>query len=89
MKTAKEIIDEVKKISVPNEGVKALAREAWDDPETFCIIDDDDPFRESYRQECPDRGACHSPDFMLACLQTRSDNILGKKAVEIYNKHCT
>lgn len=84
MKDATSIINEVKKISVPNVGVIALAKEAWDDPE-FCIMDDDGCFTNSYRQECLDRGICHRPDFMLACLATRWDNQLGNIAIRIYN----
>jgi len=42
--------------------------------------------RYSYREECLDRGLCHHPDFMLACLQTRYNNQLGELAIEIYNK---
>lgn len=83
MKDAKSIINEVKTISIPNSGVKALAKEAWDDPD-FCIMDDE-YCRQTYRQECPDRGICHKSSFMLACLATRMNYQLGDIAIKIYN----
>lgn len=66
MKNSKEIIEEVKNLSVPNKGVKALAQRAWDDPD-FCIMDNDTDCQTYRRKECPDCGACHK--FRLyACL---------------------
>jgi len=46
---------------------------------------DDEFCRQTYRRECPDRGICHKPNFMLACLATRWNNQLGDIAVRIYN----
>ena len=86
MKTASEILEEVKHLFLPNKGVKALADRAYNDDEGFCIMDDEE-YGESYRCECLDRSYCGNPEFMLACLQTRWNNQLGKIAVEIYNKN--
>ena len=83
MKDTTSIINEVKNINTPNAGVKALAKEALDDPD-FCIMDDEF-YRQTYRQECPDRGVCHKPSFMLACLATRMNHQLGDIAIRIYN----
>jgi len=84
MQNASEIIKEVKKLFSPNEGVKALANMAYNDPNGFCIMDNDE-CRSSYREECLDRGLCHNPDFMLACLATRFFDQLGESAIDIYN----
>lgn len=84
--SATEILNEVKPLYKPNAGVNALAKMADDDPDGFCIMDGNDNWNPSYRCECPDRGACHRPDFMLACLQTRHDDWLGERAIRIYNK---
>ena len=85
MKKATSIINEVKQLNIPNAGVEALAKEAWDDPD-FCIMDDEF-CRQSYRQECPDRGFCHRSDFMLACLATRRNDQLGNITIRIYNEN--
>lgn len=51
-------------------------------------MDSDNCWEESYRPECFDRGACHDPDFMLACVATRDfpNAGLGIRAVRIYNE---
>jgi len=85
MKSAFEIIKETRKIQLPNEYVKILAKKAYDDPDGFCIMDDKE-YGNSYRSECLDRGFCHDPEYMLACLQTRAIGQLGKIAIEIYNE---
>lgn len=85
MKTASEIINEVRNLKTPNKGVEALFKAAGDDNE-FCIMDDSNS-RKSYRCECPDASICAvSIDFMLACVQTRYSNQLGDTAIEIYNE---
>jgi hypothetical protein len=74
LKDAKTIIDGVKNINSPNEGVKALAKKALED-DYFCIMDKDNyQYQKSYRTECPDRSRCCRSDFMLACIQTIDAN---------------
>jgi len=86
MKSAIEIIQEAKTLIYPNEGIKRLAKEAYDDPDWFCIMDSDGYLTSSYREECPDRGICHRPDFMLVCVATRWKNDqIGELAIKIYN----
>jgi len=86
MKNAFEIIKEARNLQLPNKYVKLLAQKAYDDPDGFCIMDDKEYGCKSYRQDCLDRGFCHDPEYMLACLQTRSIKQLGKLAIEIYNE---
>ena len=78
-----EIIKKAKSLQLPNKYVKILAQKAYDDPDGFCIMDDEE-YGNSYRCECLDRGRCHDPEYMLACLQTRSVKQLGRLAIEIY-----
>ena len=88
MKTALEIIEETKNLLYPNAGVKALAKMAYDDPDGFCIMNNEE-YGNLYRCECLDRGFCHDPEYMLACLQTRAIGQLGKIAIKMYNEIST
>jgi len=88
MKSAFEIIKEARKLQLPNKYVKLLAKKVFDDPDGFCIMNNEE-YGNLYRCECLDRGFCHDPEYMLACLQTRAIGQLGKIAIKMYNEIST
>lgn len=84
MKETDEVIAECKLSYVPNQGIIALAQHVWDEPD-FCIKDwRYDRYRQGYRCDCDGRGACHIPEYMLACVVTLNCP-MGDVALEIYN----
>jgi hypothetical protein len=86
MKTADEILQEVKSLpGVHNAGTQALEDAVMRDSQ-FCIMDNECQY-QSYRNSCSDSWICDTVEYYtLACVQTRSPGQLGDIAVKIYNE---
>lgn len=76
-----QVIEQAKKTSIPNNGIKALVKK------DICIMDEEwTSIHYKTEGKCLDYKKCCHPDFMLACLASREACQLGEWVPKAYSE---